>query len=176
MTYRPREGFFGPPFRQRVSSLVHLAFALGLIGFVFVVERGPHDSAAYRYLFQREHLIDIHFVEVAFVVSSLSSMLRASMRGVRVRGDFVEYRELVGSLWPKVRRIRWAQIDRILLHESGTISLELWDGSTDFLPLVADSLGLGRVLTQVATSRAIPISGAHELDDLSHEDPEDTVD
>lgn len=172
MTYRPREEFFGPPFRQRIPALLHLAFALGLILFVFVVERGSKDSAAYAYLFRRSHLIDIHVVELAFVGSSVASFLRSQMRGVRVRGDFLEYRDLLASFWPKVRKIRWAQIDRVVLHESSAVSLELWDGTTEFLPEVASPLELGRVLSQVALARAIPVSGGN-FDDLEPLDEPD---
>lgn len=175
MTYRPREEFFGPPFRQRIPSLLHLLFALGLLVFVFFVERGSRETAAYAYLFRRAHLIDIHVVELAFVGSSVASLLRAQMRGVRVRGDFLEYRDLVGSFWPKVRKIRWAQIDRILLHESSAVSLELWDGTTEFLPEVASPLELGRVLSQVGLARAIPVSGGNfeDLEPLDEPDDED---
>lgn len=173
MTYRPAEEFFGPPWIQRVPSIVHLAIAIGIVALVLSVEHGPTDTELYRYMFRQAHLIDAKFVAGAFVLSAISSILRAGMRGVRVRGDFIEYRDIVGSFFPKVRRIRWAQIDGILLEKSGSVRLELWDGSIDLLPRVADATGLGRVLERLGAARAIPVDGGAGLDDLDPALPEE---
>jgi hypothetical protein len=85
---------------------------------------------------------------------------------VRVRPDWVEYRDVIGSLWPRVKKFRWAQIDQIIFEPSGAISVDLWDGRREFLPKVDDRAGLGRTLERVALARAIPLSGATGLDDL----------
>jgi hypothetical protein len=164
MTYRPTEEFFGPPFGQRVPSLLHLALSLGVILLVLVVQNGPRNTRLYDYMFREAHLIDAQVVAGLFFVSALSSTLRAGMRGVRVRSDWVEYRALLGSVIPKVRRIRWAQIDR-LNFGGELITLELWDGTRDTLPLVRDIDGLSRTLERVAVMRAIPVSGGRGLDD-----------
>jgi hypothetical protein len=87
------------------------------------------------------------------------------MRGVRVRGDAVEYRDVVSLAWPRVRRYKWAQIDRITLRD-GAIGLDLWDGTHTELPPVSDPPGLSRVLEQVAAARAIPITGGRGLDEI----------
>lgn len=171
MTYRPTAQFFGPPLVQRIPSFVHLAVALGVAVFVLIVERGPRSSELYRYLFQRTHLISAHVVVAAFLCSAFASILRAGMRGVRVRGDFLEYRDMIASVWPKVRRIRWAQIDLIQFSSSGGIALELWDGSQDWLPRVARPQALAQVLERIARARAIPVRGGAGLDDLEA-DPE----
>jgi hypothetical protein len=171
MTYRPREEFFGPPFAQWIPAILHVCFATALAAFVFVVERGSQDSATYTYLFRRSHIISVQVVEVAFATSALAAVLRTQMRGVRVKGEYLEYRDLLASFWPKVRKIRWAQMDRVILHESGAVSVELWDGTTEFLPSVQNPDGLSRVLAEVALARAIAVTGAHRFDDLEALDP-----
>jgi len=171
MTYRPAEEFFGPPLAQRVGSFLHLGLAVAVVVLVLSVEHGSQGSRLYRYMFLQKHLIDAHVLAIAFVVSAVASFVRAGMRGVRVRGDWVEYRDVVASLWPKVRRIRWAQIDRINVEPSGGVSLDLWDGSRDFLPGVGEPRLLAQVLERVARARAIPFGGNSSLDDLEQEPP-----
>jgi hypothetical protein len=95
------------------------------------------------------------------------------MRGVRVRPDWIEYRDLIGSLWPKVKKYRWAQIDQISFEASGSVLVDLWDGSRELLPDVSDREGLARLLERLARARAIPMSGARGLDDLEDEEPGD---
>src|SRR5690606_2427795 len=99
-------------------------------------------SRLHAYMFRQEHLINAHMLALAFGVSGTASVLRSGMRGVRVRPDWVEYRDLIGSLWPKVKKYRWAQIDRISFEPSGAISVDLWDGTREFLPEVSDQIGL----------------------------------
>lgn len=164
MTYRPTEEFFGPPLAQRLPSMLHLVLALGVIVLVFVVQNGPRNTALYNYMFREAHLLDAQVVAGLFFMSAVASALRAGMRGVRVRSDWVEYRDLVGSVIPKVRRIRWAQIDQLSLGDR-FIVLELWDGTRDTLPAVRDRDGLARTLERVALRRAIPVSGGRGLDD-----------
>jgi hypothetical protein len=164
MTYRPTEEFFGPPFSQRVPSLVHLMLALGLLILVLAVRNGPRDSRLYGYLFLEPHLLSTEVTVGLFLMSAIASALRAGMRGVRVRSDWVEYRDLLGSFVPKVRRIRWAQIDRLNLGDQ-LVTLELWDGTRDTLPKVRDLDGLARTLERVAIKRAIVVSGGRGVDD-----------
>lgn len=166
MTYRPAEEFFGPPLSVRVPSFVHSAIALGVIVLVFAVERGPKNTELYRYMYQTQHLIDAHWLAAAFALSGTASVLRAGMRGVRVRGDWVEYRDVISSVWPKVKKFRWAQIDRITFEPTGSVSVDLWDGSREFLPAVRDQRGLARTLERVAVARAIPVRGGQGVDDL----------
>src|SRR5690606_34310500 len=137
------------------------------------VERGPQDSSLYAYMFRQKHLIDTHTAAGAFALSSLMSVMRDGMRGVRIRANWIEYRELVSAVWPKVRRYRWAQIDQIIFEESGSISLDLWDGRREFLPSVNNPSALRNVLERLAGARAIPVRGGEGLDDL--EDAEDAA-
>jgi hypothetical protein len=169
MTYRPAEEFFGPPFVQRLPAILHLGLAVIVAGTVLGVEYGLRHSRAYEYLFVERHPISAHTLVALFGASAVAAFLRAGMRGVRVRPDFVEYRDLLVSLWPRVRRIRWAQIDRINVEPSGRLSLDLWDGSHDALPHVSDEPLLRQALERVAHARAIPWNGQSEIDDLDSE-------
>ncbi len=165
MTYRPTEEFFGPPIWVRVPSFIHATISVAVITLVFVVERRP-GSQLYTYMFRQEHLIDAHMLALAFGISGVASVLRSGMRGVRVRPDWVEYRDVISSVWPKVKKCRWAQIDHITFEPSGSISVDLWDGTREFLPQVSDTAGLSRALERLARARAIPMSGERGLDDL----------
>ncbi len=165
MTYRPREEVYGPPFVQRLPALLYTVLAAAVVVLVVAVERGPRDTWLYEYMFMREHLIDTRTVTVMIVVSAVASFLRAGMRGVRIRRDAVEFRDVVSSIWPRVKRYRWAQIDCINLEASGSVGLELWDGSYQFLPRVGDPAGLAAALERIALARAIPLRGGAGLDD-----------
>lgn len=166
MTYRPAEEFFGPPLSVRIPAFVHGGVALVVLALVFIVERGSQESTLYQYMFQQKHLIDTHLAAALFALSSLLSMLRDGMRGVRIRPNFVEYRELLNAMWPRVRRYRWAQIDRVIFEKSGSVSVDLWDGRREILPAVRDVGGLKVVLERLALARAIPVEGGAGVDDL----------
>jgi hypothetical protein len=88
------------------------------------------------------------------------------MRGVRIRGDGVEFRDVVALGIPRLKRYKWAQIDRILLDGQRTIVLELWDGTQAVLPDVYDRRKLGTALEKLGHARAIPVRGGSGLDEL----------
>ncbi len=175
MTYRPAEEFFGPPLSVRVPAFIHGGLAALVLALVFAVERGSQDSALYHYMFRQKHMIDTHLAASLFALSSLLSMVRDGMRGVRIRPNFVEYRELISAVWPRVRRYRWAQIDRVVFEQSGSISVDLWDGRREILPEVRDTDELRAVLERLALARAIPVEGGRGLDEIppSEETPVD---
>jgi hypothetical protein len=171
MTYRPAAEFYGPPLKARLVAFVHAGVAVGIAALVYFVERGPTDSALYHYMFSTKHMVDTHVAAFAFAMSSVFSILRDGMRGVKIRADWIEYREMVSAVWPRVRRYRWAQIDRVVFEPSGAISLDLWDGRREILPDVRAMESLRQVLERLATARAIPVHGGVGVDDLET-DPE----
>ncbi len=159
MTYRPMAEFFGPPWSLRIVSMVHAALALAAVLTVFLAERGLLGTGLFHYLFRQRHLIDPYVAAGAFGLSAVLSIMRDSMRGVQIRPNWIEYRELLSAVWPRVRRYRWAQIEGITFEESGSIGVDLWDGRREFLPVVSEPDGLRRTLCHVARARAIPLSG-----------------
>src|SRR5690606_12676952 len=102
-------------------------------------------------------VITARAVAFMLVLGALASVLRANMRGVRIRGDGVEYRDIVSLGLPKLKRYRWAQIDRIILDQPASIALDLWDGTRAYLPRVHDRTGLAAALEKVGAARAIPV-------------------
>ncbi len=178
MTYRPTARVFLPPWRTRFPPLLYLALTLVVAVVVFVAEQSPTNSVLYVQLIERgsRRIISPRTFALLLLLSSISSVLRSNMRGVRVRGDGIEYRDIVSLLIPKLRRIRWAQLDRISLARPGLVTLDLWDGTRAFLPRVHDYGLLAKTLEQVALARAIPLEGGAGLDDIPEEEdlPEHT--
>lgn len=168
MTYRPRDQVYGPPWVTRLPTFIYLALALTVAALVFLAERSPAGSFLYEYFVAQDvyRAITSRTFATLLVISASAALLRSSMRGVRVRGDGVECRELLGWIWPRVRRIRWAQIDTIVLDQESTVALDLWDGSRAFLPPVGDLDGLSQRLEYVAAARAIPVRGGKGLFDI----------
>jgi hypothetical protein len=169
MTYRPMAEFFGPPWPMRLPSMAHGGLALLAVLLVFLAQRGILGGGAHHYLFRQRHLIDPYLAVGAFGLSAVLSMVRDSMRGVQIRPNWIEYRELLSAVWPRVRRYRWAQIEGICFEEGGAICVDLWDGRREFLPQVGQPESLRRTLSHVARARAIPLSG-QLLEDLFEEE------
>ena len=178
MTYRPTARVFLPPWRARLPSLLYLGLTLVAASVVFVAEHSPSNSILYVQLIEHgsRRLISPRTFALLLLISSISSVLRTNMRGVRVRGDGIEYRDIVSLVIPKLRRLRWAQMNRISLSKSGLITLDLWDGTRVFLPRVQNSELLAKTLEHVAVARAIPIEGGSGFDDVPEADdlPEQT--
>jgi len=167
MTYRPTESSFGPPFAARIPSLLYLALALSCVAAVLAAEHSSSTSWLYVNIVERgvRGIISARTCAGLLLLGATSSFLRTNMRGVRVRGDGVDYRD--SSLgWPRARRFKWAQIDRIVLDMPTHIALDLWDGTRSFLPVVDDRAGLAMVLEKVGHARAIPVRGGIGLDEL----------
>lgn len=167
MTYRPTETSFGPPLSIRVPSLLYAALALGAVVVVLLAESSPSGSWLYINVVERgvRGIMSARMFAGCLVIGAGASLLRANMRGVRIRGDGVEYRDIV-SMVPRLRRFKWAQIDRVILDSPRSIALDLWDGTRAFLPEVSDRPSLSATLEKVAHARAIPVRGGAGLDEL----------
>ena len=179
MTYRPTARVFLPPWRTRVPSLLYFGLTVVVAAIVFVAEQSPSNSTLYVQLIEKgsRRLISPRTFALLLLLSSISAVLRTNMRGVRVRGDGIEYRDIVSLVIPKLRRLRWAQMNRISLTKSGLFTIDLWDGSRIDLPRVQERELLAKTLEHVALARAIPLEGGTGLDDVPDEDdlPESTA-
>jgi hypothetical protein len=171
MTYRPAETSFGPPLVAHLPSLVYLAVAIAAGVLVFLGERAPAGSFLYNQVVERSltGFIGARTVVGILLVGACSSLLKTSMRGVRIKGDGLDFRDVVSLGLPRLRRYKWAQIDRILLDGPRTIVLELWDGTQAYLPEVNDRDKLASALEMVGHARAIPVRGGTGLDELPDE-------
>lgn len=171
MTYRPEERVFLAPWRYRLPAFLYLGLALVIATVVFVAEHSPTNSMLYVQLIERgsRRLISPRTFALLLMVSSAASVLRASMRGVRLRTDGLEYRDVISGIIPRLKRFRWAQMDKVILMPTGIIALDLWDGTRAILPKVQHFELLARTLEHVALARGIPLEGGKGLDDLPEE-------
>ena len=167
MTYRPTETNFGPPLLLRVPSILYAVLAALAVVVVLVAESSPSGSWLYLNVVERgvRGIMSARVFAGCLVIGAGASLLRANMRGVRIRGDGVEYRDVV-TLIPRLRRFKWAQIDRVILDAPRSVALDLWDGTRAFLPEVSDRPSLQATLEKVAHARAIPVRGGNGLDEL----------
>jgi len=167
MTYRPAEEAFAPPWAIRAPSFVHAGVAVAVVLVVILGESSPSGSWLFSYIVEQDPVraISARALAIVLIVSATASMIRTSMRGVRVRPDGVEYRDLVSWAIPRVRRFKWAQIDRVILDQKD-LALDLWDGSRAYLPPVSDRDGLAATLEKIALARAIPVRGGGKLDEI----------
>jgi hypothetical protein len=168
MTYRPTETSFGPPLLIRVPSILYGVLAAAAVVVVLIAEGSAHGSWLYVHVVQRglRGFMSARVFAGCLVVGAVASLLRANMRGVRVRPDGVEYRDIVSLGIPRMRRFKWAQIDRVILDAGRHVALDLWDGTRAFLPEVSDRPTLAATLEKVAHARAIPVRGGVGLDEL----------
>lgn len=186
MSYRPDSTMsFGPPLKERLPWFAYFAFALVIVGIIVYGQNAPTNSTLFRYVVEedRHRIMPASVCAIILFCSALAGLLRDQMRGVVVRPDGVELRELLAFGIPRVRKWTWAQIDRMRLPTTedtnaenpvlhGDITLDLWDGSSTLLPTVNNKLGLALVLERVALSRSIPIEGGTGmLDDISNVKP-----
>ncbi|MFZ5889898.1 MAG: hypothetical protein ACOY0T_02430 [Myxococcota bacterium] len=168
MTYRPAETAFGPPMRVKIPSIIYLVLALAAVMVVLVAEKSPAGSFLYNHIVERSArgFIGARTVALMLVLGAISSLVRANMRGVRIREDGVEYRDVMPFGLPKLRRYRWAQIDRVVLDLPECVAFDVWDGTRAFLPEVSDREGLSAALEKIAAARAIPVRGGVGLDEM----------
>lgn len=184
MTYRPDSTLsFGPPLKERLPWLLYFVFAIAVVGLIIYGQNAPTNSTLFRYVVEedRHRIMPASVCAIILFCSALAGLLRDQMRGVVVRPEGVELRELLSFGIPRVRKWTWAQIDRMRVpaaegKETDTpwipreITLDLWDGSSALLPMVGNQLGLALVLERIALARAIPIEGGTGmLDDLGNQ-------
>src|SRR6478735_3856975 len=106
MTYRPTETSFGPPLLIRVPSLLYATLALAAVITVLLAEASPPASWLYVNVVERgvRGIMSARVFAGCLVIGACASVLRTSMRGVRIRGDGVEYRDIVSLGIPRLRR------------------------------------------------------------------------
>jgi hypothetical protein len=167
MTYRPRETVYSVPWLERIPSFVYLAAAIVTVILVAVGEHSAPGSWLYEYVVVRDRarLLGSRAFAGVLSIGALASVLRGSMRGVRIFGDGVEAREITQLIVPRVRRYRWPQMALIVLDQPH-VAVELWDGQRAVLPAVGDREGLVATLERVAAARDIPVQGGRGLDEI----------
>jgi hypothetical protein len=171
MSYSPPAGeriSFGPPLRQTWPAYSYLTFALGLIGTVVVGHYSSHNSPLYIWVVEGDVSRPLSAATLAFIVfvSALATVVRSHMRGVIVHSDGLEARYLMLMGVPRIKKWRWAQIERMVLDESRVL-LELWDGTYEALPDVANVRKLSELLERIAAGRKMRITTLPQLERAS---------
>lgn len=183
MTYRPdKRQTFGPPLRERALTIGYVVIAALVVGLIIYGQNAPSNSIFFKYVVEgdRHRVVSSSVCAIILGVSASAAFLREQMRGVIVHPDGIELRELLTFGLPKVRRLTWTQIDRVSVPPAdprtlamkpggANIRLDLWDGSREWLPKVANMTALSLLLERVALARAIPVEGGTGLlDDLGN--------
>jgi hypothetical protein len=168
MAYSPPNGAetFGPPLRQRVGAMAFLAFGVVLASLVAVAYyASSSNSGLYRWIVEGDHFrpMPSPFLASVIVLSGLGTVVRAQMRGVVVHPDGIEARYLLPLGLPRVKRWAWAQIERVVLDDSGAM-LDLWDGTYERLPDVARPGEMGALLERIAGGRRIVVTRLPKID------------
>lgn len=150
MAYNPNPGdrfSFGPPLWQRLPSLLFLGFAAAVGAAAFAAHHSPTSSALYRFIVAENRTP----LAIVIVFAAIATFVRAGLRGVIVTREGVETRSLSMG-FPRVRRYRWAQIDRVIV-DGESVAFELWNGTFERLPKVRDGQELATLLERVALGR-----------------------
>jgi hypothetical protein len=149
----PNERFaFGPPIWQRLPSLLFLGFAATVGLAALVAHNGSTNTALHRFIVAENRTPLV----IVIVLAAVATFIRSGLRGVIVTSDGVETRTLNFG-FPRVRRFRWAQIDRVVLDKE-EILFELWNGTYERLPPVKDGEKMVDLIAKVATGRGRQIT------------------
>jgi hypothetical protein len=163
MTYEPPSAGekvkFGPPIRMRIPSAIYLAASIvfGLV--TWYAYSAPSNSKLFVWAVEGDRIrpLSVSVIAVILLVSSLATVLRTHMRGVIVTDDWVEARSLLPLGIPRARRWGWPEVTRIVLDESRA-GFELYNGTFERLPAVADVQGLTQIILHHAGRHKIDVS------------------
>lgn len=150
MAYNPNPNdrfAFGPPLLQRLPSLVFVGFAAAVSIAALIAHNGATNTALHRFIVTENRTPFVFII----VLAAIATFVRSGMRGVIVTSDSVETRSLSMG-FPRVRRYRWAQIDRMVIDKDDVL-FELWNGEYERLPKVKKGEELANLLERVAIGR-----------------------
>jgi len=177
MTYKPTKATFLPPWRERLPTVLYFGIVCTIGLAIVAAPLLPDGTWLYQTVVvgDRMRVMPAQFFALMLFVSGLAAMMRRYMSGVIVHPDGIETREVLPMGVPRIKRLAWAQIDRVAIPATPSgvararvesapsklkkIRLDLWDGSHQFLPEVAKLPDLALMIERVALARAIPIEG-----------------
>jgi hypothetical protein len=162
MAYSPVESDrfrFGPPLRQRIPSLLFLAFAAAMLAAVLYGESAGSGTRLSIWLAEQDRGRPIGSLGLSIIVlaSALGTVARAPMRGLVIRADGVEARYLLPLGIPRIRRWTWAQVERIVVDDR-SVMFELWNGEYERMPAVGDHAALCELLERIAAGRKLRVT------------------
>jgi hypothetical protein len=159
----PRERLtFGPPLWQRLPSLLFLGFGVAIAFATLLAHTTGASTSLYRFIVLENRTP----LAIVIVVAAIATFIRSGMVGVIVTLEGVETRTLSLGM-PRVRKYRWAQIDRIVLDEESVL-FELWNGTYERLPKVRDGKNLVDLLERIAVGRGRHVTRLKASGPASH--------
>ena len=139
---------FGPPLMERMPALIFLGFTGTLAVTMFVAEHASSNSSLFAWAATHPNALPAALVAM---LCALGVVVRDMLTGVIVTRDALEMRSVYMTV-PRVKRYRWAQIDRLVVDDEA-VMLELWNGTYEKLPRVRDGKGMAQLLERIATAR-----------------------
>ncbi len=168
MTYEPPSAGerlkFGPPRRVRIPSALYMLASVVFAVVTAYAYNAPTGSKLFVWAVEGDRMrpLSVSVIAVVLLVSSLATVVRTHMRGVIVTDDWIEARYLQMTI-PKARRWGWPQVTRIVL-DGTRVGLEMYDGSFERLPEVADGKGLADVMMHHASRLRIDVTVLQRLE------------
>lgn len=177
MTYKPTKATFLPPWKERLPTVLYFGVVCTIGLAIVAAPLLPDGTWLYQTVVvgDRMRVMPAQFFALMLFVSGLAAVMRRYMSGVIVHPDGIETREVLPMGVPRIKKLAWAQIDRVAIPATPSgvarasvqttpsklkkIRLDLWDGSHQFLPEVAKLPDLALMIERVALARAIPIEG-----------------
>jgi len=151
---RPAERFkFGSPLMERAPAMVFLGFTATLVITMWIAEHASSNSSLFRWAAEHPNAFPCALIAT---ICAFGVVVRDALAGVIITRDSLETRTVYMSV-PRVKRYRWAQIDRLVLDDED-VMLELWNGTYEKLPRVRDGKGLATLLEKVAAARGRPVT------------------
>lgn len=151
---------FGVPLRARLPSFAYLACSIVIVALVVSAYSSSGSSRLYEWIVEgdRSRPVGTPVLSLMILASAIATVIRSHMRGVIVRGDGVESRELLALGVPSVRKLVWPQIHRVVIDDARKnpkVALELWDGGYVKLPEVARGRDLADLLERIGAGHRI---------------------
>jgi hypothetical protein len=156
---------FGPPLRSRIPSAVYLAASVVFAIVTAYAYNAPRTSKLFVWAVEGDRIrpLSASVIAVVLLVSAAATVLRTHMRGVLVSDDWVEARYLLALGIPRARKWSWAQVTRVIVDDAH-VALEMYDGSFERLPVVADGAALAQLMMHHAMRLRIQITVLGGLD------------
>jgi hypothetical protein len=163
MTYEPpsagQKTKFGPPLRSRIPSAIYLVCAVTFGLVTWYAYSAPTSSMLFVWAVEGDRIrpLSLSVIAVVVLVSAIATVLRTHMRGVIVTDDWVEARYLLPLGIPRAKRWGWPQITRVVL-DAQRVGFEMYDGSFERMPDVADGHGLVQLILHHAGRLRIDVT------------------
>lgn len=145
MAYSPRSGAryaFGAPWTAHAFAYAFAVLALSVCAVIAVAHLSLVETEWQRFIIEGDRHRPLGSLPFALVLalSALGTIARSHLRGVIVSDDGIETRELLGFGIPRIRKLTWSEVHRVVIDDTDpdsakrSIMLELWDGSFHHLP------------------------------------------